>query len=130
MKEVDVAGLEPGDADQHSPGSVEAARDELDETAAIPGIAAGGDPLGVPDQLRVGAGEARRRGEIALILLGDPNLYPRFGFEPASRYGLRNPFAGVNAGGFTIAEEDLQIRPLTEDLGSLPGQVTWHPAFG
>jgi putative acetyltransferase len=35
--------------------------------------------------------EARSRGEAAMILLGDPRLYPRFGFEPASRYGLQNP---------------------------------------
>ena len=104
----------------------------------IPLLALG--PIGVlPTHQRKGIGRAlieaaaedgRRRGEIALILLGDPNLYPRFGFEPAARYGLRNPFAGVEAGGFVIAEADFQIRPLAEGLGSLPGQVRWHPAFG
>jgi putative acetyltransferase len=35
--------------------------------------------------------EARARGEVAVILLGSPAFYPRFGFEPAARFGLRNP---------------------------------------
>jgi predicted N-acetyltransferase YhbS len=65
-----------------------------------------------------------------MILLGDPRLYPRFGFEPASRYGLQNPFAGVQADGFVIAEEDFMILPLDERIPALAGQVRWHPAFG
>jgi putative acetyltransferase len=74
--------------------------------------------------------EARSRGEAAMILLGDPRLYPRFGFEPASRYGLQNPFAGVQADGFVTAEEDFMILPLDERIPALAGQVRWHPAFG
>ncbi len=97
-------------------------------------------PIGVfPDRQGQGIGralieaavaEARVRGEMAVILLGDPMIYPRFGFEPASRYGLRNPFAGVQTDAFVIAEEDFMILPLDGRAHSLAGNVRWHPAFG
>ncbi|HJQ72082.1 MAG TPA: N-acetyltransferase [Actinomycetota bacterium] len=97
-------------------------------------------PIGVlPERRRQGAGraliesaatEARSRGEVAVILLGDPALYPRFGFEPATRYGLRNPFAGQQADGFVIAEEDMMILPLDDGVHQLEGPVRWHPSFG
>ena len=76
------------------------------------------------------AAEARKRDEIAVILLGDPGLYPRFGYQPASRFGLRNPFTGVQPDGFVIGEEDFMILPLDERASSLAGEVRWHPAFG
>jgi putative acetyltransferase len=56
--------------------------------------------------IRAGLEEAHSRGEAAVILLGDPAFYPRFGFEPGSALGLSNPFAGVRPDGFEIAEED------------------------
>jgi putative acetyltransferase len=97
-------------------------------------------PIGVlPDRQGQGIGralieaaaeEARARGEVAMILLGDPRLYPKFGFEPASRYGLRNPFAGNRAGDLVIAEEDFMILLLGDRARALSGQVRWHPAFG
>ena len=97
-------------------------------------------PIGVlPDRQGRGIGralmeaaaeEASRRGEIAVILLGDPHLYPRFGYRPASDFGLRNPFAGVHEGDLVIAEEDFMILPLDERARGLAGDVRWHPAFG
>jgi putative acetyltransferase len=139
------------------PGIVEAVRDEdgsfalvAEEDGAIVGhvqfsrawigetavLALG--PVGVlPDRqgrgigsnlIRGGLEEARSRGETAVILLGDPEFYPRFGFEPASAFGLANPFAGVRPDGFEIAEEDFMIARLSE--AELTGEVRWHPAFG
>jgi putative acetyltransferase len=107
--------------------------------AGATGILALG-PIGVlPDRQGEGIGralieatvaEARSRGEVAVMLLGDPAFYPRFGFEPASRYGLRNPFSGAQEDGFVIAEEDFQILPLDGRVHDLAGEVRWHPAFG
>ena len=98
-------------------------------------------PIGVvPDRQRAGIGsalvraaldEASRRGEVAVILLGDPSYYGRLGFVPGSRYGLRNPFAGSHDDGFVVAEEDFQIAVLDEARATvLAGDVRWHPAFG
>ncbi|MCX5193358.1 bifunctional class I SAM-dependent methyltransferase/N-acetyltransferase [Streptomyces sp. NBC_00249] len=35
---------------------------------------------------------ARERGEALVLVLGHPAYYPRFGFVPASRFGIRAPF--------------------------------------
>jgi len=97
-------------------------------------------PIGVlPESQRRGIGsslvraaldEARRRGESAVILLGDPSTYGPLGFVPASRYGLRNPFAGMQEEDFVIAEEDFQIAVLDGARAArLEGDVRWHPAF-
>jgi putative acetyltransferase len=72
---------------------------------------------------------AAERSEAAVILLGSPAYYPRFGFRPGSALGLRNPYAGIEPNGFEIHEEDFMLvvlHPATE----LRGPVRWHPAFG
>jgi putative acetyltransferase len=40
--------------------------------------------------VRAGLAALRERGCGFVALLGHPDYYPRFGFEPASRYGLRS----------------------------------------
>jgi putative acetyltransferase len=79
--------------------------------------------------IEAGIAESRARGAIAVIILGSPKRYARFGFQPASRWGLRNPFAGTAGNGFTISEEEFQVFALDE-AARLRGQVRWHPAFG
>ena len=75
--------------------------------------------------------EASRRDELAVILLGTPAYYGRFGFAPARGLGLSNPFAGVLDSGFAIDEEDFQIAVLDEPRATLlTGEVRWHRAFG
>jgi len=75
--------------------------------------------------------EAAERGAIAVVLLGSPRYYGARGFEPASRFDLANPFAGVLPGKSEIAEEDFQIAVLDEARARrLVGDVQWHPAFG
>ena len=75
--------------------------------------------------------DAAARNFAAVVLLGSPSYYGRRGFEPAGRYGLRNPFMGTTAGGFEIAEEDFQIAVLdAARVRSMSGLVRWHPAFG
>jgi putative acetyltransferase len=80
------------------------------------------------DLVRAGLEEARSRGEAAVILLGDPAFYPRFGFEPGPALGLSNPYAGVRPDGFEIAEEDFMVARLADV--TLAGEVRWHAAFG
>jgi putative acetyltransferase len=55
----------------------------------------------LPEQQRRGAGsaaiiaglaKARELGEGLVLVLGHPSYYPRFGFVPASAYGIRAPF--------------------------------------
>ncbi|MGZ6545594.1 MAG: GNAT family N-acetyltransferase, partial [Actinomycetota bacterium] len=70
---------------------------------------------GIGSALVEGALEAaRRRDEIAVILLGSQEFYPRFGFVPGSTFGLRNPFTGVQEVGFVVAEEDFMVAPLAD----------------
>jgi len=80
----------------------------------------------------IGAGfaEARRRGEVAVMLLGDPRFYGRFGFRAGSALGLRNPATGVTAEGFEILEEHFQVVTLAAATPPLGGEVRWHPALG
>lgn len=43
--------------------------------------------------VRAGLEAARARGYRGMVVLGHPEYYPRFGFVPASRFGIRAPFA-------------------------------------
>ncbi len=42
--------------------------------------------------IRAGLSAARDLGENLVLVLGHPAYYPRFGFTPASAYGIRPPF--------------------------------------
>lgn len=42
--------------------------------------------------IRTGLDACRRKGHSIVIVLGHPEYYPRFGFEPASRYGVMSRF--------------------------------------
>jgi putative acetyltransferase len=141
------------------PGIVEAVRDEegsfalvAEEEGAVVGhvqlsrawvgdtsvLALG--PVGVlPERQRHGIGselmraaleEARGRGEVAVVLFGDPDFYLRFGFEPGTAFGLRNPYTGrALPGGVVVREENLMLAPLDDRARSLVGEVRWHPAL-
>jgi predicted N-acetyltransferase YhbS len=96
-------------------------------------------PIGViPDRQGNGMGSAlvraalagaAERDEVAVILLGAPAYYGRFGFRAARSYGLANPFVGERDDGFRVDEEDFQI-VILDDRVRLEGDVRWHPAFG
>jgi putative acetyltransferase len=90
-------------------------------------------PMAVlPQRQRRGIGTAlvteglqrlRRAGCHFVVVLGHPGYYPRFGFEPASRYGIRCQWPGV-------PDEAFMLQPFDPDsLRGRRGVVCYHPAF-
>lgn len=121
--------------DGRAVGHVQLSRAWVAET---PVLALG--PIGVvPERRRRGTGsalmraaleEARARGEVAVILFGDPAFYGRFGFEPGSNLGLHNPFAGMTLpNGTRVVEENLMLAPLDDRARSVSGEIRWHAAL-
>jgi len=90
-------------------------------------------PLAVkPAQQRQGVGSALvrevtaradRRGEPLVILEGSPVFYPRLGFEPADRYGIRIPLPSW------APPEAAQVLRLAAYDPAWRGQVVYPPAF-
>ncbi|MFJ3927114.1 GNAT family N-acetyltransferase [Streptomyces sp. NPDC090022] len=84
-----------------------------------------------PARQRSGAGSsvvrallaaARERGESLVVVLGHPEYYPRFGFVPASRFGIRAPFE--------VPDEALMALVL-DDRAPVPAGTIGYPApFG
>jgi len=61
--------------------------------------------------------------EPLVIVLGHPTYYPRFGFEPASRYGIERPSADIPDAAF-------MVRRLSGYSERHRGRVVYPPAFG
>ncbi|MFE9865083.1 bifunctional class I SAM-dependent methyltransferase/N-acetyltransferase [Streptomyces sp. NPDC005506] len=85
----------------------------------------------VPDRQREGAGQAvvravldaaRLRGERLVLVLGHPGYYPRFGFVPASRYGIRP--------GFDVPDEAMMALVLDDSAPVPQGMIQYPAAFG
>lgn len=66
--------------------------------------------------VREGLEQLRTQGCPFVIVLGHPHYYPRFGFEPASHYGVRCPWEGVPDQAFMI--QFLQGPPETDMTGT------------
>ena len=78
---------------------------------------------GLGSQLvRAGLQECQRIGCNAVVVVGHPEYYPRFGFVPASQNGLRCEFP-VPDDVFMVAE----LKPAA--LSGLRGLVKYHPEF-
>ena len=79
---------------------------------------------GIGAQLvREGLAACRRRDVDAVVVLGHPDYYPRFGFRPAAAFGLRSTYDGPT--------EAFMALELTEGaLRAAEGAVTYHPSFG
>lgn len=84
-----------------------------------------------PDHQGVGVGtavitalldEAGRRHEESVIVLGHADYYPRFGFVPASTYGV--------AAGFDVPDESFMAMPLFDGAHVPSGTIVYPPAFG
>jgi putative acetyltransferase len=72
--------------------------------------------------VRVGVEHCRRLGFGAIVVLGHPDYYPRFGFVPASRFGIGSEY--------DVPDElfmALELEPGT--LKDKPGTIRYHAAF-
>lgn len=95
---------------------------------AIMGLA----PMAVlPAAQRRGIGSALVRGGLdrctqhgccAVVVLGHPEYYPRFGFVPASGFGIRSEYDVPDAA-FMVRELEAGV------LDGRPGTIRYHAAF-
>lgn len=72
----------------------------------------------------VGAGleKCREMGYGAVVVLGHPKYYPRFGFSPSTRFGLSCEY--------DVPEEVFMVCELREGfLRGAHGTIKYHPAF-
>jgi putative acetyltransferase len=93
---------------------------------------AGLAPMAVrPEQQRVGIGsqliraglqECRRNGYSAVVVLGHPDYYPRFGFIPAHTFGLTCEFASA-------PEAFMALELEADALSGIRGLVRYRPEF-
>ena len=85
----------------------------------------------LPDWQRRGAGtamihalldSAHAAGEQLVLVLGHPAYYPRFGFVPASGYGIKPPFEVPDEAMLALALDPGRPVPV--------GSIRYAPAFG
>lgn len=65
---------------------------------------------------------ARRRGESLVLVLGHPEYYPRFGFVPASHFGIRAPFE--------VPDEAMMALVLDDSVPVPSGTIRYPAPFG
>ena len=61
--------------------------------------------------VRQGLRYLQQLGSPFVIVLGHPEYYPRFGFEPASRYKLKSQWEGVPDEAFMVVVFDRDVLP-------------------
>ena len=107
-----------------SPVKVESERSSFEAIALAPmAILPAYQHRGIGSQLvRAGLEECRRLGYKAVIVLGHPDYYPRFGFVPASTFNLRCEYP--------VPEEAFMALELsTGALANVSGIVKYQPEF-
>jgi putative acetyltransferase len=70
-----------------------------------------------------GISEGKKRGFEAVVVLGHPLYYPKFGFKKASPYGIRAPWDGIPEEAFML----LEIK--NGCLEGVAGKVVYPPEF-
>jgi len=103
------------------------------ETNEGPLVGSGLAPMAVlPEFQRTGVGSAlvragtehlRRSGCPFVVVVGHPTYYPRFGFVPASKHGIRCQWNGV-------PDEALMVHVLQPSISArLAGMARYRPEF-
>jgi putative acetyltransferase len=72
--------------------------------------------------VRAGLEHCKRLGFVAVVVLGHAEYYPRFGFSPAARFGIRSEY-DVPDDVFMAVE----LQPAA--LSGKTGTVKYHAAF-
>lgn len=72
--------------------------------------------------VETGLDQCRTLGIEAVVVLGHPGFYPRFGFVPASQFGIDCDFPAPDEA-FMVLELDPGV------LHGKSGRVKYHPAF-
>ena len=91
----------------------------LAPVAVRPGLQRGGIGSAL---IEAGLRRCARLGYGAAVLLGHPSYYPRFGFLPAHRFGLRCEFPAP-------PEAFMALELAPGGLEGAPALVRYHPAF-
>lgn len=72
--------------------------------------------------VRAGISHCQQLGYEAIVVLGHPHYYPRFGFVPSVKYGIRSEY--------DVPDEVFMVLELKPDaLKDVTGVVRYHPAF-
>jgi len=72
--------------------------------------------------VRAGLDECRQLGFAAVVVLGHPEYYPRFGFSPASQFGIDSEY--------DVPDEVFMALELEPNaLSGKTGRVKYHAAF-
>jgi putative acetyltransferase len=72
--------------------------------------------------VRTGLEQCRRQGVAAVVVLGHPAYYPRFGFVPAARYGIDSEY--------DVPQEAFMLLELSPGaLRGATGPIRYHDAF-
>ncbi|AFZ31758.1 GCN5-related N-acetyltransferase [Gloeocapsa sp. PCC 7428] len=71
--------------------------------------------------VQVGLETADKMGEALVVVLGHPQFYPRFGFQPSVNYCIASPFP--------VPEDAFMVKLLTAYQEKYQGKVIYPPAF-
>ena len=72
--------------------------------------------------VRAGLEACRHMGVVAVLVLGHPEYYPRFGFVPASRFGIQCAYDAPD-------EAFMALELVPDALQAVNGRVEYHEAF-
>ena len=72
--------------------------------------------------ITAGLEACREQGALGCVVLGHPEYYPRFGFDPSVRFGIRCEF--------DVPEEVFMVQELVPGaLQGVGGTIHYHPLF-
>ena len=72
--------------------------------------------------VRSGLEECRKAGHRVVVVLGHPDYYPRFGFVPSTRHGIKSEF--------DVPDEVFMVTELSEGaLSGCAGTAKYQPEF-